>query len=84
MSIIISHPISTEKSIGLLEAENKMVFVVDRKATRNDVKREMEKIFKAKVVKVNTMIDRDGNKRAYVKFAPDVSALDIATKLGLM
>ena len=84
MNIILSHPISTEKSIRLLEAENKIVFVVKRKATKHDIKDEVEKVFKAKVIKVNTLIDKKGNKRAYVKFGPETEAIDIATKLGLM
>jgi large subunit ribosomal protein L23 len=84
MSMIISHPISTEKSIRLMESENKMVFVVKRKATRTEIKKEIEKVFKAKVTKVNTLIDKQGKKKAYVKFAADTPAIDVATKLGLM
>ncbi|MFH1212361.1 MAG: 50S ribosomal protein L23 [Candidatus Woesearchaeota archaeon] len=84
MSIIVKHPISTEKSIKLLESENTMIFIVDRIARKPEIKKEIEEIFKAKVSSVNTSIDKDGKKKAYVKFAPGVEAIDIATKLGLM
>jgi len=81
---VIKHPLSTEKSIRLMESENKLIFVVDRRATKSDVKRAIEELFKAKVEKINTFITPKGEKRAYVKFAPDTPAIDIATNLGLM
>jgi large subunit ribosomal protein L23 len=81
---VIKHPLSTEKSIRLMEAENKLVFVVDRKATKNDIKKAIEELFKAKVVSVSTLISSKGDKRAYVKFSPEKPAIDIATNLGLM
>ena len=31
---IIKHPLSTEKGIRLMESENKLLFIVDRKATK--------------------------------------------------
>ncbi len=80
----IKHPLSTEKAIRLMESENKLLFVVDRKANRRDIKEAIEKMFKAKVDKVNTLIGPDGKKRAYVKFSAETPAIDIATQLGLM
>jgi len=81
---VIKYPLSTEKSIRLLEAENKMLFVVDRKAKRSDVKKAIEEVFKAKVLKVNIFNNNKGEKRAYVTFSPETPAIDIATQLGLM
>lgn len=81
---VIKYPSSTEKSIRLMESENKLVFVVDRKANKKDVKEAVEKIFKVKVKKVNTYISPKGDKRAYVKFSDETPAIDIATQLGLM
>ena len=81
---IIKHPISTEKVIRLMESENKLVFKVDNGAKKQDIKKAIEKLFKAKVDKVNTLIDTSGQKRAYVKFSPETPAIDIATNLGLM
>ena len=81
---VIKNPLSTEKSIRLMESENKMVFVVDRKATKEDVKKAIEEVFKAKVVGVRTYINAKGKKRAYVKFSAETPAIDIATNLGLM
>ena len=80
----IKYPLSTEKSIRLMESENKLIFVVDKKSKREEIKKEIEKLFKAKVMKVNTYVNNKGEKRAYVKFSDDTPAIDIATQLGLM
>ncbi len=81
---IIKYPLATEKSIRIMEAENKLVFVVDTKANRQDVKQAIERMFKAKVKKVNTLINPKGKKLAYVEFDAETPAIDIATNLGLM
>jgi ribosomal protein uL23 len=81
---VIKCPLSTEKSIRLMESENKLIFVVNKKATKTEIKEAIEKIFKTKVVKINTFISPKGGKRAYVKFSADSPAIDIATQMGLM
>jgi len=80
---IIKYPVSSEKAIRLMEAENKLVFVVDIRAGKPEIKKAVEELFKAKVTNVNTLVTR-GQKRAYVRFAPENPAIDIATSLGLM
>ena len=80
---IIKYPLTTEKSIRLMEAENKLVFVVEKKAKKLEIKTALEGLFKVKVIAVNTSI-RDGKKRAYVRFSQETPAIDIATKLGVM
>ena len=67
-----------------MESENKLIFKVDNNAKKIEIKKAIEEIFKAKVEKVNTLIDTAGEKRAYVKFSQDTPAIDIATNLGLM
>ncbi len=81
---IIKYPLSTEKSIRLMESENKLIFIVDLKARKEDIKQEIEKLFKMKVKKVNTLISPKGLKKAYVSFSDETPAIDLATKLGLM
>lgn len=80
---IIKFPLSTEKAVRLMESENKLLFVVDIKAKKQDIKKAIEDMFKVKVVKVNTFISK-GQKRAYIKFSQENPAIDIATQLGLM
>ena len=79
---IIKFPLATEKSIRMIESENKLVFVVDSKAKKPEIKAALEQLIGAKVLAVNTFNGPDGKKRAYVRFA--TPAIDIATRLGLM
>ncbi len=80
---IVKHPLSTEKSIRLMESQNKLIFIVDIDADKGIIKKAIESMFKAKVDSVRTYISR-GEKRAYIKFAEESPAIDIATQLGLM
>lgn len=66
-----------------MEAENKLLFVIDRKATKADVKKAVETLFKVKVIGVNTYIIL-GKKKAYVKLSKENPAIDIATNLGMV
>lgn len=81
---VIKNPLSTEKSVRLMERENKLLFVVDKKADKWDIKEAVEKLFKVKVEKVTTLNDMDGKKKAYVKLSAETPAIDVATELGLM
>lgn len=82
--MIIKYPLSTEKSVKKLEAENQLVFLVDKKASKLEIKAEVEKLFQAKVKKVNTSITPKGDKKAFVTFSDETPAIDVATKLGMM
>jgi len=80
----LKYPYLTEKSIGLVERENKIVFVVERKATKEKIKKAFEQAFEVKVAKVNTEISLKGEKKAIIKLKPEFKAVDVATKLGLV
>ena len=80
----IKFPISTEKAIRLMESENKLIFIADRKDSKPEIRAEVESMFKVKVTKVNTSIDRNGDKRAIITLSKDDLAIDLATNLGLM
>lgn len=81
---IIKYPLSTEKSIRLMESENKLIFVVNKKSTKKEIKKSIEQMFKAEVDSINTFVSPEGEKRAYVKFSRKTPAIDIATQMGLM
>ncbi len=80
---IIKHPHLTEKSVGMVDQKNTLVFVVDDNATKPLVKDAVENLFDVEVKKVNTQNTVKGDKRAYVRLSPDYEALDVATKLGM-
>jgi len=80
---IIKKPLITEKTFDLIEKENKLVFIVNRNVNKSQIKRAIERIHNVKVIKVNTMITPQGEKKAFIKLHPDYSAQDIAIDLGI-
>ena len=80
---VIIRPLVTEKAVSLIEKENKLTFIVDRRATKQDIKRAVEETFNVKVEKVNTLITPRGEKKAYVKLKPEYNASEVAARLGL-
>jgi large subunit ribosomal protein L23 len=81
---IIKHALSTEKSLRLMESENKLIFSVDLKATKPQIREALEKLLNVKIEKITTTITPKGEKRAYIKFGADTIAIDVATNLGIM
>lgn len=81
---IISFPLMTESASVMVERDNKLVFVVNLKAGKTDVKRAVEELYEVKVSKINMLITPQGVKKAYVKLAPEFRASDLAIKLGIL
>ena len=54
-------PVVTEKSTNLSE-QNKVVFKVPRVATKNNLKKNIEKIFKVNVIKINIINKQNRTK----------------------
>lgn len=74
--------IATEKAVKFIERENKLLFAVDRRYSKKEIKDAFEKLFQVKVASVRTFI-RNNQKYAYIKIK-EGKALDLATKLGVM
>ncbi|QQG39861.1 MAG: 50S ribosomal protein L23 [Candidatus Aenigmatarchaeota archaeon] len=81
---ILQYPHLTEKSLGMVDSRNTLVFVVDPRVTKRQVRWAVERAFGVRVVSVNTLNDMMNRKRAFVKLAKENSALDIATRLGMV
>ena len=81
---VIKYPKATEKAVRLMEAENKLLFVVDKSAKKAEIKKAIEELFKVKVESVRTHITPKAQKRALVRFSMDTPAIDVATQLGLI
>ncbi len=84
VSKIIIRPISTERSISAMEKENKLIFIVERKARKEEISKAFETMFNIKPVKINTTIGANGEKKAFIRLPKDKPAIDVATQLGLM
>ena len=59
---IIRHPVMTEKSTMILEKSNAYVFVVDKSATKAELKNAIERVFGVTVKAVNTIIVKGKTK----------------------
>ena len=81
---VILYPLMTEVTSRLIETENKLVFIVNIKATKSDIKRAVEELYDVKVEKVNVTITPEGQKKAFVKLHQEYKATDIAIKLGIL
>ena len=82
--MIIKYPLLSEKAVGLIEKENKLVFIVKHDATKDAIKNEIEEEYKVKVNSVRTVNSMRGEKKAYIQLAPENSAVDLATKLKIL
>ena len=79
---IIMHVYVTEKSMDEMERQNKLEFVVDRRANRAEIRRAVEQTYQCKVEKLTVKIVRSG-KIATVRFTKDFSAEDIGGRAGV-
>lgn len=76
-------PITSEKAVKMIELDNTLLFATERRATKPEIKDEVESVFEVKVNKVRTFIK--GNKKfAYVQLKKVHPAIDVATKLGMI
>jgi large subunit ribosomal protein L23 len=81
---ILKYPLLSEDAVTLLEAENKITFIVDLRSDKHDVKRAVQELYEVRVAKVNTLITPEGDKKAFVKLTPDFKAADLAVRLGIL
>jgi len=82
-TVILEKIKSSEKIVRQIEADNCLVFEIDRSISKPEVKAEIESLFGVKVDKVRTHTFKN-KKLAYVKLKGEYPAADLATKLGLM
>jgi large subunit ribosomal protein L23 len=81
---VISYPMMTESASLMVERDNKLMFIVNLKAGKSDVKKAVEQLYEVKVDKVNVLITPQGEKKAFVKLKPEYKASDVAIKLGIL
>ncbi|KAH1974026.1 60S ribosomal protein L23A [Aspergillus fumigatus] len=82
---VVLYPLNTESAMKKIEEHNTLVFIVDVKANKRQIKLALKKLYDVDTVKVNTLVRPDGSKKAFARLTPDVDALDIAaTKLAIV
>jgi large subunit ribosomal protein L23 len=81
---VISFPLMTESASLMVERDNKLIFIVNLKAGKSDIKKAVEELYEVKVKKINLLITPQGVKKAFVKLTPEFKASDVAIKLGIL
>lgn len=74
----------TERSINMIENENKLIFIVNIKANKNQIYQSLKLLYNVEAEKINTSITRKGLKKAFIKLKPEYDASDIAIRLGIL
>ncbi|KAH9947456.1 ribosomal protein L23/L15e core domain-containing protein [Amylocystis lapponica] len=80
----IVSPLNTESAMKKIEEHNTLVFIVDIKSNKRQIKDAVKKLYDVQADKINTLIRPDGKKKAYVRLSPDHDALDVANKIGFI
>ena len=81
---VILYPMMTERSFYMIENENKLVFIVGRKANKDDIAQAVQLLYGVEVESVNTLITRKSEKKAFVKLKDQYDASDLAIRLGIL
>jgi ribosomal protein uL23 len=80
---VLIRPVVTEASLEAVESQNRLTFYVAPGANKNMIKWAVEVLYEVVVERVNTLVLPDGRKKALVRLAPEYSAAEVATKLGV-
>jgi large subunit ribosomal protein L23 len=82
--MVLRHPYVTEKAMMTLEKENKLQFLVEKDATKKQIKKEIERTFEQEVSGISTVMTMHGEKKAIISFANEKAAEEILSRLGIM
>jgi large subunit ribosomal protein L23 len=83
-SEVIFYPLMTESASLMVEKDNKLIFVVNIKAGKSDVKKAVEELYEVQVDRITMLITPQGEKKAFVRLKPEFRASDVAIKLGIL
>ncbi|KAJ4455340.1 putative 60S ribosomal protein L25 [Paratrimastix pyriformis] len=81
---VIRHPLTTESAMQQVENHNTLVFIVDRRANKCQIRRAIQSLYSVKADRINTLIRPDGQKKAYVRLTGDYDTMQVAGKIGLI
>jgi large subunit ribosomal protein L23 len=81
---VVLYPLMTESASLMVEKDNKLIFIVNPKSGKSDVKRAVEELYDVRVVRVTVQMTPRGEKKAFVKLDDAFKASDVAIKLGIL
>ena len=79
----VKYPHVTEKGVDKMDFQNKMQFIVDLDATKEEVAAAVEERFDVTVEGVTTQVTPDAEKKAEVQLSDDDDAQEIASRIGV-
>ena len=81
---VIRRPLITEKGMGVKETQNTLVFEVDMKASKTEVKQAVETLFKVQVsgVRTSTVEGKERRRGKYTGYRPDWKEAYVRLKDG--
>jgi large subunit ribosomal protein L23Ae len=79
---VLRYPLTTETAMKKIEDENTLVFITDVLANKHQIRSAIKESFSVDVFKVRTLIRPDGKKKAYVRLAADVDAMEVANRVS--
>jgi len=81
---VVPGPLITEKAMGLKEAQKTLVFDMDMKATKTEVKQAVETLFKVKVsgVRTSTVEGKERRRGKFTGYRPDWKKAYVRLKDG--
>jgi len=82
--LLLKKPVTSESAMSRIENSNTLVFIVDVRANKSQIRSAFKRIYDINPAKINTLIKPTGEKKAYIRLAPDTDALDVANKVGLV
>ena len=80
---VLKYPLMGEKAT-FLRAQNKLTFIVDKNASKKEIKEAIETIYNVKPVKITTMITVEGLKKTHITLDASYSAEEIASHFGVL
>lgn len=81
---ILRKPVITEKGLGVKETEGTLVFEVSAKASKTEIKKAVQSVFKVKVDSVRTAIftGKERRRGKFTGYRPDWKKAYVKLKAG--
>ncbi|XP_078157210.1 large ribosomal subunit protein uL23-like isoform X2 [Carex rostrata] len=81
---VLKKQLITESAMKLMQYDNTLVFLVNRKADKFMIRDAIQKMYEVHVESVNTLIRPDGKKKAFIKLTKDYNVSDVASRAGII
>ncbi len=82
--VYILYPLTTERAVAHIEAENKLTFVVNPAATKKQIRDDVKSLYNEEAARITTRVSPDGRKKAVVRFKRKNAASELASKLKIL